>query len=86
MNRRRCLMPRNPDKAWFRVKKHGYGVDLPIAWQGWLLLVGYILAVALTAVLHSDVASFGVLLVLAPIVILVAYLRSDDDWRWRDGE
>ena len=85
-NRRKHLMPRNHHQAWFRVKKHGYGVGLPISWQGWLLLIGYICAIAIAAVLHSEVASLVVLLVLTPIVLVVAYLRSDDDWRWRNGD
>ena len=79
-------MPRNREKAWFRVKKHGYGVGLPITWQGWLLLVGYILAIGLTALLHFETASLVVLLALTPIVLGVAYMRSDDDWRWRNGD
>ena len=79
-------MQRNRDKAWFRVKKYGYGVGLPITWQGWLLLFGYIFTIAITAVLHSKAASFVALLVLTPIVLGVAYLRSDEDWRWRNGD
>lgn len=79
-------MPRNREKAWFRVKKHGYGVGLPISWQGWLLLFGYIFTILMTALLHSEAASLVVLLILTPIALVVAYLRSDDDWRWRNGD
>jgi len=33
-------MPISHGKPWFAVKRFGYGVDLPIAWEGWLLLSG----------------------------------------------
>ena len=79
-------MPRNSQNAWFRVKKHGYGVGLPSAWQGWLLLIGYIGAVVLSAVLHSEGLALIVLLLLTPVVVAVAYWRSDAEWRWRNGD
>jgi hypothetical protein len=79
-------MPRNREKAWFRVKKHGYGVGLPFKWQGWLLLVAYVSAVFLSALLHSETASLLVLLAFTPVVLAVAYWRCDDEWRWRNGD
>ncbi len=72
-------------KAWFRVKSRGYGVGLPIAWEGWLILALYLAAVILSAALYSELASFAVLAVLTPVVVLIAYMRSDDEWRWRNG-
>ena len=79
-------MPHSRENAWFRVKRHGYGVGLPIAWQGWLLLIAYVSATLLAALLHSETASLVVLLALTPIVLGVAYWRSDDEWRWRNGD
>ena len=34
------------DDAWFAPKRYGYGTSLPIAWQGWAILIGYILLIA----------------------------------------
>ena len=30
------------DGAWFAPKRYGFGAGLPIAWQGWALLLGTI--------------------------------------------
>ena len=35
-------MSERDDKAWFAPKRYGYGAGLPVAWQGWALLAGYI--------------------------------------------
>lgn len=73
-------------KPWFPVKRFGYGVGLPMAWQGWLVLAAY-LAVAISAgILLSPILSVLVLLVATGILLAIAYVRSDGEWRWRDGE
>ena len=41
-------MSERDDGAWFAPKRFGYGAGLPIAWQGWALLAGYIAAVSYT--------------------------------------
>lgn len=78
-------MPDKARKAWFRVKRHGYGVGLPVAWEGWLVLGFYVVVIVLTATLYSELASFAVLIVFTPILLAIAYSRSDDEWRWRNG-
>lgn len=35
------------DGAWFAPKRYGYGTGLPIAWQGWTLLGGYLMLMLL---------------------------------------
>jgi hypothetical protein len=72
-------------RIWFRVKRHGFGVGLPVVWQGWLVLVLYLAAVTLSAVIFSETVSLIVLAVLTPIVVWLAYVHSDAEWRWRDG-
>lgn len=71
---------------WFKVKRHGYGVGLPIAWQGWLILFGYVAASAVAAWLMPVLGPLVILAVLTPLLLLVAYVRSDEDWRWRNGK
>ena len=72
-------------KVWFRVKRQGYGVGLPVAWQGWLLLALFIAAVALSAAVWSELVSLVVLIILTPIFIILTRRHSDAEWRWRDG-
>lgn len=33
----------NIQKYWFSDKRYGWGWGLPSAWQGWVVLVGYVL-------------------------------------------
>lgn len=35
-------MQKNNKDIWFPAKKYGVGWGLPIAWQGWVVLVSYI--------------------------------------------
>lgn len=79
-------MPDAGKKAWFCVKRQGYGIGLPVAWERWLVLALYLASVVVSAVLISELASLAVLIVLTPVVLLIAYVRSDDEWRWRNGE
>ncbi len=72
-------------QVWFRVKRRGYGVGLPVAWQGWLLLALFIAAIAISAAVWSELESLAVLIILTPIVIILARRHSDAEWRWRDG-
>jgi hypothetical protein len=32
-------------KIWFPAKKYGVGWGLPLAWQGWAVLIGYVVLV-----------------------------------------
>ncbi|MGB3754651.1 MAG: hypothetical protein WA954_12250 [Parerythrobacter sp.] len=75
---------RSIENVWFRVKRHGYGVGLPVAWQGWLMLVLYAGAIVFSAVLFSKPTSLAVVAILTPLVVFIAYKRSDEEWRWRN--
>ena len=78
-------MSKTPDNPWFRVKRHGYGADLPLTWQGWLLLGGFI-AGSILAGLFLPVTAFILFMAVAtPAVVLIARKKSNDEWRWRDG-
>ena len=43
------MTPETHDTAWFAPKRYGYGSGLPIAWQGWALMIGYVLVVIAAA-------------------------------------
>ena len=36
---------------WFAPKRYGYGSSLPIAWQGWAVLIGFIVLITAAAAL-----------------------------------
>ena len=73
-------------KPWFRVKSHGYGAGLPIAWEGWLVLFLYVAAILSSSALISSMTSLIVLVLLTPLVLYISYVRSDGEWRWRNGD
>lgn len=74
--------------AWFAPKRYGYGAGLPIAWQGWALLGGFIALVAglswLLSPMHDGIL-FAVLLPLIAILTVVAARRTRGGWKWRWG-
>ena len=77
---------------WFKQKHYGYGAT-PVTWQGWLLMLAYLMivggCVALVAASHVSPS----VLLAAAIVFVVAtavafrwtYLRTEGGWRWRWG-
>lgn len=74
---------------WFAPKKLGYGAGLPIAWQGWALLISY-MAVLLGAGLLLEsggqigLAAFIAITVIATILLLlIARRRTEGGWKWR---
>jgi hypothetical protein len=43
---------------WFRAKRYGYGVGLPLKWQGWALIAFYLLALAGIGLLSKQDTDF----------------------------
>ena len=52
-------MSRKDDKGMVRTKRYGYGAGLPVAWQGWALLAGYIVMMLGCVVLVEWDAEIG---------------------------
>ncbi len=78
-------------KPWFAAKRFGYGAGLPIAWQGWALLGGYIAIVLLCAGIIEWDEDVG-LIAAAPVFlastigfVLLCKARTRGGWRWRSG-
>lgn len=73
---------------WFAPKRYGYGSGRPIAWQGWALLIGYIMLIGLASFLmpYSLVGYYAIVAVLTIIVLRVAALTTKGGWRWRSGK
>ena len=73
-------------EPWFEPKSFGYGAGLPCAWQGWVLLLGYI-GVAIGLAL--SVVWLGLpLFILALTAITMPFLwlakrHTRGGWRWR---
>ncbi|HWK41242.1 MAG TPA: hypothetical protein VNR60_04860 [Croceibacterium sp.] len=80
------------NKPWFRPKSYGYGAGLPIAWQGWVLLLSYMAAIIGLAVLapymHGAelIGLIALMVFLTAILVVIAKARTKGGWRWRNGD
>jgi hypothetical protein len=82
-----------PDKRpWFPVKRFGYGAGLPIARQGWFLVLAYVavmIALGFVADGAGGLTLAGVvvlMLAVTAIFVLIVKARTNGAWRWRWGE
>ena len=80
------------DRPWFAAKRFGYGAGMPIAWQGWALLLSYVLALIglgfLAERLQGEALAWLILamVLLTIALVVVARARTSREWRWRWGE
>ena len=85
-------MNNEQDQAWFAAKRYGYGAGLPVRWQGWAVLGGYVAAVALIGLLAGiertgpRVAAFALFLALTAAVIEISRRKTQGGWKWRWGK
>jgi hypothetical protein len=73
---------------WFAEKRYGFGTGMPISWQGWAILVGFIAITVLIALLFAQ-QPVRMIAALAPFVIaylVVCAKTTRGGWRWRWGE
>lgn len=74
------------DDYWFEPKRNGYGAGWPSAWQGWALLVGYLVIVGLSAAFllrHSIVAYFVITTAATAALLVICARKTRGGWRWR---
>ena len=76
------------DGDWFAPKDHGYGAGLPIAWQGWALLGGYLAVLAGLQHLIRErhpVVFGGLVAVMTVALVVITARHTRGGWRWRWG-
>ena len=74
-------------RYWFHAKRYGWGWRLPAAWQGWLVLIAYLVFVlGGMPVLHvreGSLACFGFVLLLTGALIANCWIKGEPPrWRW----
>ena len=72
---------------WFAPKRYGLGSGLPIAWQGWAVLIAY-LAISVGAFLllgERNPATYAVVIIATAILLVIAARTTRGGWRWRWG-
>jgi hypothetical protein len=73
---------------WFAPKRYGYGTGLPISWEGWAILIGYVALVIIAAALfrHHRFQLIATLVPLTLAFIVICAKTTRGGWRWRWGE
>jgi hypothetical protein len=73
---------------WFAPKRFGFGSGLPVAWQGWAILLAFIAVAILLAMTLSDqpIALIAVLVPLVVTFMVICARTTRGGWRWRWGE
>ncbi len=74
---------------WFAAKSHGIGSGLPIAWQGWLATLVYLVIVISAGFFLAERNPwvFGSIVFTATaIFLLIAAKTTRGGWRWRWGK
>jgi len=73
---------------WFAPKRYGYGSGLPIAWQGWALLSGYIALVVGVGVAFEDKPALATAIFFPATILLfvITAKTTRGGWRWRWGD
>jgi hypothetical protein len=76
------------NSEWFAPKRFGIGAGIPISWQGWALLIGYIVLLSLSGFLirFSWVGFTSVVVILTVLLAVIAARTTKGGWRWRWGE
>jgi hypothetical protein len=76
-------------KLWFKAKKYGYGW-YPATWQGWFVILGYIVLIsvfAFTLIKDSNfLVKYYILVALATFILIYVCYRTGEKpgWRWVD--
>lgn len=74
-------------KFWFPAKRYGWGWGPPATWQGWTVLAGYILGLALISIYFPPdgyplVYPLGIVL-LTCVLLAVCFRKGEPPaWRW----
>lgn len=79
-------MPLPKEHAWFPRKSYGWGWGIPSRWQGWAVLVGYLLAlVVINVVLRQGTVGerVGAVFGLSSVLIAICYWKGEEPrWSW----
>ena len=85
-------MTTNKPDCWFAVKRYGWGWGMPVRWQGWVVLFGYLglvfagIYVFIGARNAAALAIYQVVLTALLIAILAWKGERPLRWRWGDDD
>ena len=73
---------------WFAPKRYGYGSSLPISWQGWAIMLGFVSIAFGAAFLFATkpLVLAAILVPLTAALLVITARTTRGGWRWRWGE
>lgn len=74
---------------WFPAKRYGWGWGLPSKWQGWLVLVAYLVLIGGACFMVTTRPVLFACIVLGSTTALIAicwHMGEPPRWRWGDDE
>lgn len=77
------------DGDWFAPKRYGYGAGLPIAWQGWAVLIAYLVVTIGAAIWlfpRHPIAALAIMGLATAALFPVTKRHTKGGWKWRSGE
>ena len=80
-----------PPRYWFPAKRYGWGWGPPCTWQGWVVLVIFLLltipCVVLVPRAWRPQGQIAAVTLLSLLLIMVCRIKGEPPrWRWGDGE
>jgi hypothetical protein len=74
-------------KYWFPAKTYGWGWGVPSAWQGWAVVVLYLVLIALSIVIFLPDKQWVLFLLsdisLTILLIVICWIKGEPPkWRW----
>jgi hypothetical protein len=75
---------------WFPAKRYGWGWGPPSTWQGWAVLVGFMVLLVAGSVLISPAKHIGwhfaFVTALSAALVGICYAKGEPPkWRWGEG-
>jgi hypothetical protein len=78
--------PNNEQRYWFPAKRYGWGWGPPTTWQGWTVMIVWlvVLLIAGLVLMPAHVAAFlSVTLLMTVLLLLICYAKGEPPaWRW----
>lgn len=72
---------------WFKPKIYGFGA-VPVTWQGWALVIAYIIALITVTEALGDTRPFATAIIATLItvaLVLISWMKTEGGMRWRWG-
>lgn len=72
-------MPLSREQAWFAAKTYGWGWGLPLRWQGWAVLTGYLTGIAACVQLARDglIRFSACVVILSVVLVAICYWKGE---------